>query len=36
MENIVIIAIIAILLLVGVKSMIKHFKGEGGCCGSGR
>ncbi len=35
MENIVIIAIIAILLLVGIKSMIKHFKGEGGCCGGG-
>ncbi len=35
MENFIIFAIIAVLVLVGVNSMIKHFKGEGGCCGGG-
>ncbi len=35
MENIIIIAIIAVLVLVGINSSIKHFKGQGGCCGGG-
>ena len=35
MENIVIIAIIAVLFLLGINSSIKHFKGQGGCCGGG-
>lgn len=35
MENIIIIGIIAILMLVGIRSGIKHFKGEGSCCGGG-
>jgi len=35
MENFIIIIIIAILVLVGVNSMLKHFKGQGGCCGGG-
>lgn len=33
MENIIIIGIVVILVLIGVRSGIKHFKGEGGCCG---
>lgn len=33
MENVIIIGIIAILLIAGVREAIKHFKGEGGCCG---
>lgn len=35
MENIVIIGIIAIIVLVAARSALKHFKGEGGCCGGG-
>lgn len=35
MENIIIIGILVIVVLVGVRSSIKHFKGEGGCCGGG-
>lgn len=33
MEDIVIIAVIIAVVLVGIRSGIKHFKGEGGCCG---
>lgn len=35
MENIIIIAIIALLVLNGVRSAFNHFKGKGGCCGGG-
>ena len=35
MENIIIIGLIVILVIVGVRSGRKHFKGEGGCCGGG-
>lgn len=35
MENIIIVGIIIILLIIGVRSMGKHMKGEGGCCGGG-
>lgn len=35
MENIIIIGIIIIAVAVGVYSTVKHFKGEGGCCGGG-
>lgn len=35
MENVVIIAILAVCIVVGIFSSIKHFKGEGGCCGGG-
>ena len=35
MENIIIIAILAILLLVGIRATIKHFKHESSCCGGG-
>lgn len=36
MENVIIIVILVIVILVGVHSSIKHFRGEGGCCGGGR
>ena len=35
MENVIIIGIIMILIVVGIHSGRKHFKGEGGCCGGG-
>lgn len=35
MEDIIIIGVVVILILVGIRSGIKHFKGEGGCCGGG-
>ncbi|MBO5208340.1 MAG: heavy-metal-associated domain-containing protein [Lachnospiraceae bacterium] len=35
MENVIIIGIVVILILIGIRSGIKHFKGEGGCCGGG-
>ena len=34
-SNIVIIAIIAVILVFAVRSTIKHFKGQGDCCGGG-
>lgn len=33
MEDLIIIAIVAALILIGVGSAAKHFKGKGGCCG---
>lgn len=35
MEDIIIIAIIAVVVVIGICSAVKHFKGQGGCCGSG-
>lgn len=35
MENYIIIAIIAVAAGFGIYSAIKHFKGQGGCCGGG-
>lgn len=35
MINVIIILIIAICVFFGIKSSIKHLKGEGGCCGGG-
>ena len=35
MTDFIIIAIIAVLLVIGFRSTKKHFKGEGGCCGGG-
>lgn len=32
-QNIIIIIIIALFLVLGIRSCIKHFKGEGECCG---
>ena len=35
MENYIIIAVIVLLAAVGIRSTIKHFKGQSGCCGGG-
>lgn len=35
MENIIIIGILVVLIGIGIRSSIKHFKGESGCCGGG-
>ena len=35
MENVIIIAVIVVIAAIGVRSTIKHFKGQGGCCGGG-
>ena len=35
MEDIIIIGIIVIMILIGIRSSVKHFKGESGCCGGG-
>ena len=35
MKNYIIIGMIAVIVVIAVISSIKHFKGEGGCCGGG-
>lgn len=35
MENVVIIAVLIIVIAIGAASCVKHFKGQGGCCGGG-
>ena len=35
MEEYIIIGIIAAIVALGVFNTVKHFKGEGGCCGGG-
>lgn len=35
MENYVIILILAVISVIAVRSAMKHFKGQGGCCGGG-
>lgn len=35
MENYIIAAVLVILLFFCVRASIKHFRGEGGCCGGG-
>ena len=35
MENYIIIGVIAIIIAIAIISTVKHFKGEGGCCGGG-
>ncbi|MBQ7378297.1 MAG: heavy-metal-associated domain-containing protein [Clostridia bacterium] len=35
MENYIIVGVIAVVIVIAVISSVKHFKGEGGCCGSG-
>lgn len=36
MENMIIIVILAAMLFVGIRASVKHFRGEGGCCGGGK
>ncbi len=33
--DIIVIAVIAVMMFFAVKSSVKHFKGEGACCGGG-
>lgn len=33
MENLIIIGIVVVMILIGIRSSMKHFRGEGGCCG---
>ncbi len=35
MGDYIIIGILAVIVVIGVIYTIKHFKGEGGCCGGG-
>ena len=35
MENYIIIGIIAVIIIIGIAYTVRHFKGEGGCCGGG-
>ena len=35
MENYIIIGVIAVMIIIAILSSVKHFKGEGGCCGGG-
>ena len=35
MENLIIIAVVAVLLIIGLRSTKKHLKGQGQCCGGG-
>ena len=35
MTDMIVILVIAVFVLLGVKSTIKHLKGEGACCGGG-
>lgn len=33
LQNSVIIAVLVIIVFLSIRSSVKHFKGEGGCCG---
>lgn len=35
MTNFIIIAIVAVVVSIGVREALKHFRGQGGCCGGG-
>ena len=35
MENIIIIGVLAVVVVIGVVNTMKHFRGQGGCCGGG-
>lgn len=35
MSDVLIISIVIILIIVGIRSTVRHFRGEGGCCGGG-
>jgi len=35
MTNVIIISILVIFIALGLKETVKHFKGEGACCGGG-
>ncbi len=35
MENNIIAAIIIVIAVLGIRSTVRHFSGQGGCCGGG-
>ena len=35
MQNFIIAAIVIVVLVFAVRASLKHFRGEGGCCGGG-
>ena len=35
MGNYIIIGILSVIVLLALRAAVKHFKGEGGCCGGG-
>lgn len=35
MTDFVIVGILSILIIIGIHFSVKHFNGEGGCCGGG-
>ncbi len=35
MTDIIIIAVVVVIAAIGIRSTIKHFKGQDGCCGGG-
>lgn len=35
MGNVIIVCVLLIIIFFAVRSSVKHFKGEGGCCGGG-
>ncbi|MBQ9802551.1 MAG: heavy-metal-associated domain-containing protein [Clostridia bacterium] len=35
MGNYIIVGVLAVIVVMAVISSVKHFKGEGGCCGGG-
>lgn len=35
MANAIIIVVLVLVVILAVKNSLKHFKGEGGCCGGG-
>ena len=35
MEDLIVIGLVAVMMAIGVISTVKHFRGEGGCCGGG-
>ena len=35
MENYIIVAVIVLAVGFGIDSAVRHFKGQGGCCGGG-
>lgn len=35
MGNVIVLLVLAVIIVFAVKGSIKHFKGEGACCGGG-
>ena len=35
MSNVIIVIILLVAVVFGIKETVKHFKGEGACCGGG-